>query len=539
MAGDSAGPHSAPQPAPPALARDGAGQGQLVRMTEPASGRVVETESLLPAHAFLMLVLTVAYLVLAASFSARLLDAIPGRLDDAQLDGVAAWSTLLLGFGLALAVWGAVVLPMLARGRLAWGGRVGVLVLIGSLAALGGGVAHQVLLAGLLDDPRGENGRRATHLLVTALGGTEMGGVVARPSGSASGGSGGGSGGEVEAVASQRAFLAANMLIQARHAANGEAQEARAVAVLDALTARRIGTAAQVYDNVFVPSVRSLRDAFNSYVAAQMALAEDIRSIPERQAAETRGGAEEAPPLGASPSMRLREMADALYEQRVSRLFGAVLPPGLEWEAFTAHPIVQARWRAALDVPDGIALAATMGFPAFQETIYQPMHDRAVAPRREMLLAPPESFAPEGVMRRDGQAALRWIAIPALALIVALVGIFWHAGALAFQLATMMAPGWRGRRVVVVVGLLAGLVCLAGARPEITRAEAFQQFEEAVHAAVGPGWLAARAAIVAESTMHEWGTATRRLLLGGYDFGLAPQARKTGDAQAALERLTP
>ena len=50
------------------------------------------------------------------------------------------------------------------------------------------------------------------------------------------------------------------------------------------MVARRIGTAEQVYDNVFIPSVRSLRDAYNDYVVAQLRLVADIRAIPDQQA---------------------------------------------------------------------------------------------------------------------------------------------------------------------------------------------------------------------------------------------------------------
>jgi hypothetical protein len=179
---------------------------------------------------------------------------------------------------------------------------------------------------------------------------------------------------------------------------------------LQGMVARQAGTAEQVYNNVFIPSVRSLRDAYNEYVAAQLRLVADIRAIPDRQsqawqryldqvghagspanrmprrdwpriAAEVRDMGVPVPPewnpgdqsaFMEAVATASRKAADASYNDYVVKHFQRALPPGLDWEGFLSQPTIQARWRVLIDTPAETNLLPNMGFPAFRQTVYDP-----------------------------------------------------------------------------------------------------------------------------------------------------------------------
>jgi hypothetical protein len=537
----------------------------LVTMSRP--GRVEEAPPRYPPHTMLMLVLSGIFVALALAFSARVLDALPAQLADAQLDTIETWTWLLAGCALTLMLWGTVVFPLLERTGLSWRVRWLALVLAGIVGSSGGMLAQQSLYNALTSDTDGSRARRAVqvHVLNQAL--------LAAPEAASSIGFSP----DLMGTASGKAFMAMLMVAELRREDSEIARPEALSRLLESLAAQRVGTAAQVYDNIFVPSVRSLRDAFNSYVAAQKALAEEVRSIPDKQnaiwndyqdnlakrglvparmqRAEWPAAAQELRALGpAMPpdwnpadraafataySTQLREAADSQYAESVARLVGAPLQPGLEWEQFVAHPEVQARWRKVVDAADGVTLSATMGFQSFQDLIYRPMVDRIVRPKLDRLEAPAAHYTADGAMGQDGKAALRWVVVPALALALMLAAVAWHVGSLAFYLGTVAAPRWRGRRRLILAGLGIAAIALVGARGPVTRSECFTRLEDWIADEAGPAWLAARGAVEAESLVYLWGNRVRRIAFGSHEFGMAPRPRPQGDDQTRLEKLIP
>lgn len=531
-------------------------------------GRVEEAEQRFPSHTPLMLLLSLAYVVVALAFGARVLDAVGTGISDTQLNVLAAWNHTLFGCAIALGLWGACALPWMEASRLSWRWRWLILVSAG-VAGMALSVALQRgAVTWMTEDPTGARDRRAVQLSLLTQAVLEARipvpelrlepDQVSGPAG--------------------KAFLALLLATELTDPGRERPTDAAVRLAMQTVAAQRVGTAAQVYDNIFVPSVRSLKDAYNAYVAAQTALVDDIKAIMEQQnqawdefleglsrrglslpkltrpdwaaiAAEVRNTGVAVPAdwnpadratYVAALSTQQRKLADTQYAARLNRLFGTELPPGLEWDQFHANPIVQARWRAAISAPDGTLLSPAMGFPAFEQAVYRPMVDQVIQPKLRTVLSPPASYAPEGPMAAIGDAAALRIALPAIALVFVLAGVVWHGCGLAAYAARMvLPPRWSGRRRCLALALgIVGLFVL-GARNPITRSDGFNHMQDAIADRAGPAWLAALGMVEAYGVAQPWGEMLRRTVLGHHDFGLDPFSGAKADQQAALNKLLP
>ncbi len=516
-------------------------------------GRVEEAEPRAPAYTPLLLLLGLLYVVLALAFGARLLDVIGTSLDEEQLGALRFWSQALCAGALALALYGSCILPLLDGRQIAahWRGLAHIGALLGVIAIAIG--AHQGALAWIIQDPTGLRARKAVQLDLLAHAALDGGMLVPELylAPALLGGSAG------------KSFLALLLISALTDDQNAGPAPDRLRQAMQMLAAQRVGSAAQVYDNIFVPSVRSLKDANNAYVAAQVALAEDVKTIHEQQtqawaeyvegltkrglsltkltradwaaiATDVRQGGV-AVPADWNPadqagfvlafSTPRRQAANGQYRDRLQRLFGAELPPGLEWEQFHAHPIVQTRWRAAIQAPEAVSLSPNMGFAAFEEAVYRPMIMRLIQPKLDILLAPQARFAPSAELAAMGNLAARQIALPAIALILALAGVVWHGCTLLSGATRLLIPHWPGRRRTLALALCIGAVFVLGARGPVARADGFQRWQDQIADRAGPVWLATLGMVEAFALLHPPGDMLRRNLLSNQDFGLDAFAR--------------
>jgi hypothetical protein len=511
--------------------------------------RVVETRQLYPGYVIPLTALTAAFLAVDLAFASRQLDAIGNPISGRQLTELASWGWVLSGVALTLLVWGSIILPRAYRSewpvrRIAPALLLSALVCCETVYLVGPG------LTGLLVDRMTAPERRCAVQLRVLATARQDSAAAAIPTGV------------------QSALLRAPFAGLSCDGVPAVSRDGLAEA-LQGMVARRAGTAEQMYNNLFIPSVRSLRDAYNEYVAAQLRLVADIRAIPDQQsqawqryldrvghvgsaptriprrdwpriATEVRDMGVQVPPewnpadqstFMEAVATASRRTADASYNDFVMEHFQQALPPGLDWEGFCSQPTIQQRWRLLIDTPAETSLTPKMGFPAFRQTVYDPRVDRLVQPRLNDLLASPDGFAPDGSRGQAGRAAAYWAIAPALLFAVAVICILWHVGRLLDLVCCILLPRIRARKRWAAEGCVAAaVVILFVAWPPPHPATR----NSASCSGSGGGCNGNIAAIM----LWPIGSTMRNVILFGCDFGY--DAASAGDlSETALEPLLP
>ena len=505
--------------------------------------RIVETRQLYPGYLIPLTALTVAFLALELAFTSRLLDAIGNTISERQLAGLAAWGWLLNGVALTLLVWGSFILPRSYRSK--WPARRSAVALL--LTALV--CCETVYLVGpgltalSVDRLTAQERQCAVQLRVLAMARQDDAVPTAPPG-------------------VQRAIIGAPFVGLSCEGLPAASRDGLG-GVLQGLVARQAGTADQVYNNIFIPSVRTLRDAYNEYVAAQLRLVADIRAIPDQQSQAWQRYVDRLARAGQSPTTRIprrdwpriaadvremgvqvpsdwnpadqaafneavamasRKTADASYNDFVVKHLQQALPPGLDWDGFYSQPPIQARWRALIDAPVDTNLSPNMGFPVFRQTVYDPRVDRLVQPRLSDLLDSPDRFAPDGSSGQAGRAAAYWVIVPALLFAVAVVCILWHAVRLFDLACSILLPR------VVAPKRWAAEACVAAAVVILFLGWHTPQPTPQPTGATQSGSTV--------SVLRPIGSTLRNAILFGFDFGY--DAGSAGDpSEAALEPLLP
>ena len=420
--------------------------------------RIIETRPHYPGYMVPIAGVTVILLAGMMAFAARLLDAIGNPISATQLSALSAWTWGLSGVALALLVWCWIVLPRASRiGHSLW--RAGPALLL--TAIICGETAYLVgpEMIDHLDSSTTATERQCAVQLRALAAAKEGGSAQPTPNGIAT------------------LLLAAPLAGVNCGGIPAVSSDGLSMA-LRAIASRRLGTPDQAYNGVFIPSVRSLRDAYNEYVAAQLQLVAAIDGIPRHQSEAWQRYLERLKQAGQSPARiprrdwpkiaadlhemgvpvptdwnpadrttfmtvlaaALRHAADTAYNDVVTQTLTQPLPPGLTWEAFHSEPVIQARWRAMIDAPTTASLSPDMGFPAFKEIVYEPRLNRTILPRLNDLLSPAENFEPRGRLGAAGRAGMSWALVPTALLYITLSFIIVLAGQVALLGCRILIP---------------------------------------------------------------------------------------------------
>lgn len=481
---------------------------------------------------------TLCYLAVEFAFNARVLDVMGGRSAPAEIVAVASWGRLVSGVALTLAVWGTFLLPRAAARGWGWRRTVPALALSGAMCVGGAWVAEKEAVDWAVESSGGAARRTAAQMQVLSAavqdGSAAIAGVdlsvesLARPEG--------------------KAFLAifpfVAMSSQAVSSNPGDIMRQ----VFRAFAERRFGTAEQTYNDVFIPSVRALRDSFNRYVAAQRRLADDIAAVPVLERAAWAGLVAAQPTKERAPSVAAalgapvgagwragdrrgfsdafvaaaRARAEAAYAEDVQDALRMRLAPGMGWEAFTALDEIQARWRTALGAPPGSRLSPGMGFAAYEADVFEPAIDAVVHRDASPLVGDADAYGPGGDMEATGRAAMEWLLVPPIALALSLLGALVHVFKVSDFGLRLLVPGLRGRRLVAASAVLAIGLGVFLAPNRISASDAFAHCEERTRESFGAAAaLTARWIVQAQPFFYPLGEAARRLALFGYEFGPA------------------
>ena len=500
------------------------------RSSAAATSRIVEAMQSYPGYTIPLIAATLAWLIVAMAFAALLLDTIGRPIADDQLLALKNWGFGLAGIALVALVWGSVILPGMSRAGQSLRRALPIVLLSAAVCVetvwLGGPWLIHRLQAGMSAAQR----QCAVQLLVLATAqydGVSVPVTAAIPSLLLHAPVGGFNCEDLPAIS------AGNLGTALR----GMAQQER-------------GTPEQVYDDLFIPSIRSLRDAYNEYVAAQVRLVAAIRSIPEKQslawtqylqrlaqndlspgriphrdwpriAADVNATGVPVPadwnPADRSAFMMasanaLRREADTAYSDFVIQHFHADLPTGLAWDTFVSQPTIQNRWQAMIGAPAGISLSPGLGFEAFSRDVYEPQMQSALEPELNDLLGPPATFAATGKLAAAAQAAAAWAIAPATLFYMILLCILWHIGQLMHLGSQILLPTARASTRLMAQTCLIGI------------------------AVIPLAWLSPN-----QPPLSVIGSGLRKTVLLEYDFGYDPGAmgkRNTIAALLAPERPT-
>jgi hypothetical protein len=508
----------------------------------------------IPDYVIPLAALTAAFVVVALAFAGRLLDAIGNPISERQLTDLAAWGWGLTGIALTLLVWGSFILPRAYHsGWPLW--QTGMAILLSAIICCettylaGPGLAED-----LTDKMSAEELRCAVQFRVLAATRQEDA-VTVVPIGIRS-----------ALARAPSVGLSCDRLPEVSRDGLGEA--------LQGVAAHQIGTAEQAYDAIFIPSVRSLRDAYNEYVVAQLRLVAGILDIRGQQArawqryldrlaheglspthvrrrdiprivAEVRAMGVQVPPgwkptdqatFIAAVATASRQSADAEYNDFIAQRFQEALPPGLGWDDFYSQPGIQARWSAAIGAPAEVQLTPNMGFSAFRQAVYQPIVDRLVQPQLNVLSDSSATFAPSGRQSPAGHAAAYWALVPALLLGVAMLCILWHAVRLVDLTWRILLPRMATSKRWAAQACLAAIVILALAF--LHRAGGIQTASATQDAGACFSPDGGCNAGCGVGVLRAIGSGIRNIVLVGFDFGYNP-ALASDLTETALEPLLP
>jgi hypothetical protein len=487
-----------------------------------ATSRIVEVQQFYPGYVIPLMAGTVALLIVAMGFAAQLLNAVGRPMADDQLLALEYWAFSLTGIALTALVWGSIILPSASRTDHSLRYSLSVLLLSAAVCVETVWLAGPWLIHRLQANMSATQRQCAMQLLVLTTaehdgisvpgGGTIPLSLLRAP-----------------AVGLHCENLPAVSPDNLRTALRGMAQQ-------------QLSTAEQVYNDLFIPSVRSLRDAYNEYVLAQVRLVDAVRSIPGQQSlawgnylqrlaqnglSPRRVPRREWPSIAAqvqatgvpvpanwNPADRsafmtasasaLRREADTIYSDFVTQHFHADLPTGLDWDTFCREPTIQNRWLAMIRAPAGVALSPGMGFETFRRNVYEPQLQSVFLPQLDNLLGPAAAFFATGKLGAAGQAAAAWVIVPATLLYMIVLCILWLTGQLIHLGCRVLLPAVRAStRLMAQVCLMVAVILLA--------------------------WLPANHPLL-------WGIGSelRNTVLLGYGFGYNPGAATKHHSLASL-----
>ena len=202
-----------------------------------------------------LLVASLAYGALAAAYGARALDAIVTPLSLNETQSFAAFGKIVIAGGLgllALRILEAASRLLRLRGFQWLGASMTHCMLFGAVAFGTIAAVQGFESAYFKNESLGEREQSLRDLLLVA--------AATKPAGDGS---------ELAARAAAtggRAVLALRIMTTGQITDQTQDDRSAAALAVRSLVATKIGTAAQVFDHVYVPSVRSVRDAFNAYV---------------------------------------------------------------------------------------------------------------------------------------------------------------------------------------------------------------------------------------------------------------------------------
>ena len=421
-----------------------------------------------PGWLWLVAPVTVAYLLLEFSFSARLLDVIGGTPSDAQVKAIEHWGRLLSGFALALVLWPSLLSLAVRRG---WSMQVKVIALlvVTMLAMVAVFQAESWLDRYLVDRSSAEQRQIAMNVGLLQRGLAERMVVLHQfdvdP--------------EIFGSPEGKAFLGLFPLLAFSQDDIDQRLLPQRAAIVRAVIEHRGGYASDYY-NQFQASLLALKRDYNErYVAGYNRYVDAINGIAERQDKAwtnyvgrlrqrhwvdqriavpqaywsrvrhdvRRGGIpvaldwvpDDRAGFYRAVDQQVRREADSQFRRGVQAAFPGVgdIAPGTRFEAIASRPGVQKSWAEKLgypmpttahpyQLPTSLPADTVAALAEYRRQVYEPV----------MALLVAQALAPYNVQLTElangqaqaelGRGAYRRMIVPPLALAFSLLGALVH-----------------------------------------------------------------------------------------------------------------
>lgn len=221
---------------------------------------------------------------------------------------------------------------------------------------------------------------------------------------------------------------------------------------------------------------------------------------------------------------------------------GKRIPPGLGWEAFFAHPAVQAELRKKLRLPSRVVLRPVYrSGDDFERTVFDQLVIETARQKLAAYDAPVATYADGGKHEKLGKEMARAAIVPPLALFFSLVGALGHIGKLIYLcLSAGVQVAFSGKRSyrylkflpagMFLTVILGSVVVLRSMDNDVTESRLYGYLEKQVRSdganSLRPVLIANVLHIVAvgQGIFYPGNEWIRTNLLGGLDFGYQPPA---------------
>ncbi|MDR2305905.1 MAG: hypothetical protein LBE53_01710 [Paucimonas sp.] len=227
---------------------------------------------------------------------------------------------------------------------------------------------------------------------------------------------------------------------------------------------------------------------------------------------------DDRPGFNRAVSRQVRREARNQYAELIQQRIGAGwIEPGLERPSFLAVPGVQGLWRQALGLPAGITLYAYLTEDAFDRSVYQPALQHDARELMKQRVVAPDDLSTLG---RDSH---RDLTTPAMALLLATLGLAIHLFRALSYLVRLVQPvplSLYLKLLLLYIVLLGSLPWLAG-KPSLPgdalpRAGSDELGLAGTLASAAIDWLAPL-----QGHLQPLGNGIRNGLLSGYGFGVS------------------
>ena len=430
--------------------------------------KIIKTKR--PVYLFVLVWLTVGYLLVECAFNARLLDIVSSNATPVTVEYIEFWGRILSGVAVALAVCGTVLFPFVCRRG---GGCIdyAVLALIVSVPLVLLVFHGEKYLINTLSNHSSQQERKIAALLALASGQLRQGDLSIQ-------------GIDLDGAALHspegKSFIALFSPLVSRLPNADRIIERELDSLLRQAVITSLGTVEDFYHGPFAQSFVPLQERFSLYANAVNKLREAQLAIPGFAEVKWNNYILQLKQSGKTPNS-----VPASYHQSVRRqVKDSGIPVPVNWvpndrqgflnafiqkaeqelsgqaqrqleqqglpkkfpltlvsfDTFLLQSDIQAGWKKALGLPESARVANGMNIKQFEEQAFLPLRESLIAEKKRMLRSRVEAFKDGGEWEMQGKAAVRALLVPPIALFFSLLGVLVHVCKTSFYVLRLVFP---------------------------------------------------------------------------------------------------